>query len=225
MKVKTEKRQELVIGGYTLNEGSNKLFSALLLGIIENGKFRFLTPVGTGFNKQMQQEIIDKLKPYETKTCPFSETPEYNKPSRFRPNPPRATVTWVKPKLVVEISYREMTKDGAVRHPSFKGLRTDKKAADVVREEAIEIKNLLKESPLVKQKHIAAPPKKEKKTLLNPKEETQTRIIGGHELKFTSLSKTYWPAKVSPGKISISKRDMINYYYQVAPYMLPLIEA
>ncbi|MGZ5190627.1 MAG: DNA ligase D, partial [Flavisolibacter sp.] len=221
LKVKTEKRQELVIGGYTLNEGTNKLFSALLLGIIENGKFRFLTPVGTGFNKQMQQEIIDKLKPYETKTCPFSETPEYNKPSRFRPNPPKATVTWVKPKLVAEISYREMTKDGAVRHPSFKGLREDKKATDVVREEAIEIKNLLKESLLVKQKHIAAPPKKERKSLLNPKEETQTRIIGGHELRFTSLSKTYWPAKASPDKTNISKRDMMNYYYQVAPYMLP----
>lgn len=218
LKIKTEKRQELVIGGYTHNEGSSKLFSALLLGIIENGSFEFITPVGTGFNKKMQEAIIEKLRPYETARCPFSSTPEYNKPSRFRPNPPKATVTWVKPELVAEISFREETKGGAIRQPSFKGLREDKKPAEVVRETAINTNELVKEHQLVKQKIITAPPKKERKTLLNPKEETQTRIIGGHELRFTNLSKIFWPEE------GLTKRDMINYYYQVAPYMLPYMK-
>ncbi len=218
LKIKTEKRQELIIGGYTKNEGTNKLFSALLLGIIEKGKFQFLTPVGTGFNKKMQEEIIKKLKPYETDTCPFSTVPEYNKPSRFRPDPPKASVTWVKPKVVAEISYREMTRDGAVRHPSFKGLREDKKPAEVVREVAADTRKLIKENRLVQKKIITAPPKKERATLLNPNEETQTRIIGGHELRFTNLSKIYWP------KERLTKRDMINYYYQVAPYMIPYLK-
>ena len=215
LKIKTEKRQELVIGGYTHNEGSNKLFSALLLGIIEKGSFHFVTPVGTGFNKTMQQEIIDKLRPYETPQCPFSTIPEYNKPSRFRPNPPKATVTWVKPKLVAEISYREETKGGAFRQPSFKGLREDKNPNEVIKEVPINTTKLVKEHKLVKQNIIKAPPKKERKTLLNPREETQTRVIGGHELRFTNLSKIFWP------KEAYTKRDMINYYYQVAPYMLP----
>ena len=215
LKIKTEKRQELVIGGYTHNEGSNKLFSALLLGIIEKGSFHFVTPVGTGFNKIMQQEIIDKLRPYETPQCPFSTIPEYNKPSRFRPNPPKATVTWVKPKLVAEISYREETKGGAFRQPSFKGLREDKNPNEVIKEVPINTTKLVKEHKLVKQNIIKAPPKKERKTLLNPREETQTRVIGGHELRFTNLSKIFWP------KEAYTKRDMINYYYQVAPYMLP----
>ena len=215
LKIKTEKRQELVIGGYTHNEGSNKLFSALLLGIIEKGSFHFVTPVGTGFNKTMQQEIIDKLRPYETTQCPFSTIPEYNKPSRFRPNPPKATVTWVKPKLVAEISYREETKGGAFRQPSFKGLREDKNPNAVIKEVPINTTKLVKEHKLVKQNIIKAPPKKERKTLLNPREETQTRVIGGHELRFTNLSKIFWP------KEAYTKRDMINYYYQVAPYMLP----
>lgn len=218
LKIKTEKRQELVIGGYTHNEGSSKLFSALLLGIIENGSFEFITPVGTGFNKKMQQEIIEKLRPYETGQCPFSSVPEYNKPSRFRPNPPKATVTWVKPKLVAEISYREETKGGAIRQPSFKGLREDKKPTEVLREVAINTNALVREHKLVKQKVITAPPKKERKTLLNPKEETQTRVIGVHELRFTNLSKVFWP------KEGYTKRDMINYYYQVAPYMLPYMK-
>ena len=222
LKIKTEKRQELVIGGYTLNEGTNKLFSALLLGIMENGKFNFVTPVGTGFNKKMQEDILKKLAPFKTDKCPFSSVPDYNKPSRFRPNPPKATVTWVKPKLVAEISYRELTKDGAVRHPSFKGLRPDKKPAEVLREIPAITIEVIEDNKHHKQ-IISTRPGKERKTLLNPKEETQTRIIGGHELRFTSLSKIYWPRQANKN-IAVTKREMINYYYQVAPYMLTYLK-
>ncbi len=218
LKIKTEKRQELIIGGYTINEGTNKLFSALLLGIMEGGKFQFVTPVGTGFNRKMQEEIIKKLQPYETKVCPFATVPEYNKPSRFRPNPPKAEVIWVKPKIVAEISYREMTSGGAIRQPSFKGLREDKKPSEIVREIPVETNELVQDHKLVKEKILSAPPKKERKTLLNPKEESQTRPIGGHDLKFTNLSKIFWP------KEGLTKRDMINYYYQAAPFMLPYMK-
>ncbi|MGZ5287414.1 MAG: DNA ligase D, partial [Flavisolibacter sp.] len=229
LKIKTEKRQEFIIGGYTLNEGSNKLFSALLLGIIEKGEFKFVTPVGTGFNLKMQELILKKLKPLETNKCPFSSVPEYNKPSRFRPNPPKATVTWVKPKIVAEISYREMTKDGAVRHPSFKGLRDDKKPVEVVKEIPASTAEVTSDHKHHK-KIIAAPLKKERKTLLNPKEESQTRPVGGHEIKFTNLSKVFWPAEHAVLKAKsrtgtpITKRDLINYYYQVAPFILPYIK-
>lgn len=216
LKIKTEKRQEFVIGGYTKNENTSKLFSALLVGLYENGKFYFVTPVGTGFNTATQKDILQKLKPFQTKICPFVEEPEYNKPSRFRPNPPKANVTWVKPKFVAEISYREVTKDGAIRHPSFKGLREDKKVSDVVKERPKKTEQVIQSSERVK--GISKPPGKERKTLLNPKEEAQTRNIGGHDLHFTNLSKAFWP------KEKITKRDMINYYYQVAPYMLPFMK-
>lgn len=216
LKVKTEKRQELIIGGYTRNEGSNKLFSALLLGIFNKGKFEFVTPVGTGFNRVNQKMILEKLEPFISKVCPFATVPEYNKPSRFRPNPPKAEVTWVQPKVVAEISYREQTSGGAIRHPSFKGVREDKKAKDVVWETPVSNP----EAPVSKAagKVIKAPKKAERKTLLNPKEETQTREINGHELRFTNLSKLYWPKK------KLTKRDIINYYYQMAPYLLPYMK-
>ncbi|HWJ92143.1 MAG TPA: DNA ligase D [Flavisolibacter sp.] len=218
LKIKTEKRQEFIIGGYTINEGTNKLFSALLLGMMEGGKFEFVTPVGTGFNRKMQEEILKKLEPYETKSCPFAAVPEYNKPSRFRPNPPKADVVWVKPKIVAEISYREMTSSGAIRQPSFKGLREDKRPSEIVREIPVDTNALVHDHKLVNEKVIAAPPKKERKTLLNPKEESQTRPIGGHDLRFTNLSKVFWP------KERLTKRDMINYYYQAAPFMLPYMK-
>jgi bifunctional non-homologous end joining protein LigD len=219
LKIKTEKRQEAVIAGYTRNEGSPKKFSALLLGLYENGEFVFIGPVGTGFSTSLQEELLQKMKLLETTRCPFKIVPDYNKPSRFRPNPPKAEVIWLKPKLVCEISYRELTKDGAIRHPSFKGLREDKNAKDIKRETETPVANVVKEEKVLKEKKLlSAPGKKERKTLLNPKEETQTRNIGGHDLKFTNLSKVFWP------KERVTKRDMLNYYYQAAPVMLPYMK-
>lgn len=217
LKIKTEKAQELVIGGYTINEGTNKLFSALLMGIMEGKQFRFITPVGTGFNRKMQEEIIKKLKPFETPASQFSTPVEYNKPSRFRPHPPKAEVVWVKPKLVAEITYRELTSHGAIRQPAFKGLREDKKPSEVIWEKAA-APTEVKEHKLVKRKVLVAPGKRDRKTLLNPSEETQTRVIGGHEVRFTNLGKVYWP------KEGYTKRDMINYYYAVAPYLLSYLK-
>lgn len=215
LKIKTEKMQELVIGGYTLNEGSGKLFSALLLGIFQGSSFEFVTPVGTGFSRKQQEAILQKLKPLITANSPFATEPEFNKPSRFRPNPPPATVTWVKPQVVAEISYREKTSGGAIRHPSFRGLREDKKAREVVWEELPATPSNFK---AVKQPVLKAPPKAERSTLLNPKEASQTREVSGHELKFTNLNKRYWE------KEKITKRELINYYYQVAPFMLPYLK-
>ena len=219
LKIKTEKRQEAIIGGYTKNEGTNKQFSALLLGLFEGGEFRHIGVVGTGFNSRNQTELLQKLKPLITAECPFNVVPDYNKPSRFRPDPPKATVTWVQPQVVVEISYRELTKDGVLRHPSFKGIREDKNAKDVVLEQPVKAGTLMQEEKLLQDKKIvSAPANKERKTLLNPKDETQVRSINGHELKFNNLSKIYWP------KEKVTKRDMLNYYYQVAPYMLPYMK-
>jgi len=219
LKIKTEKRQEAVIAGYTKNEGTSKKFSALLLGVYEHGEFVFIGPVGTGFSIKLQEELLKKMKPIETTKCPFKVVPDYNKPSRFRPNPPKAEVTWVKPQLVCEISYRELTKDGAIRHPSFKGLRKDKNAKDIKRETETPVSNIIKEEKVLKEKKLlSSPGKKERKTLLNPTEETQTREIGGHELKFTNLSKIFWP------KEKVTKRDMLNYYYQMAPFILPYMK-
>ncbi len=219
LKIKTQNFQEAIIAGYTKNENTSKQFSALLLGWYNNNELQFIGLVGTGFNNKAQAEILNVLKPLTAKASPFKTVPEYNKPSRFRPDPPKAEVTWVKPEIVCEISYREITKDGAIRHPSFKGLRPDKNASDVVKEKPIEIEKIIHDqNKLVKDKIITSPGKKERKTLLNPTEKMQTRSVDGHELKFTNLNKLYWPAD------KVSKRDMVNYYYQAAPFILPYLK-
>jgi len=219
LKIKSNKRHEVVIGGFTQNEGSAKKFSALLVGVFDKGRLDYMGKIGTGFNDKMQKEIMTKMKKLETKKIPFTEKPDVNKPSRFRPNPPKATVTWLKPELVCEVSYTEITSDGVMRHPSFEGLRIDKKAKNVKKEKAISAEKVKGSTAKIKASKYTRPDTdKSRRSLLNPTEETQVKKINGNEIKFTNLSKIFWPAE------KYTKRDMLNYYYQVAPYLLPYLK-
>ncbi|MEP7264752.1 MAG: DNA ligase D [Bacteroidota bacterium] len=217
LKIKANKRQEMVIGGYTKNDDSSKLFSSLLLGVFEKGKLIYTGKVGTGFNDKQQKEMLKEFKSYIIKTSPFTELPDINKPSRFRPDPPHAKAVWLKPQLVCEVSFTEMTSDGVMRHPSFEAMRIDKKAKDVKRESAKNTKEIVVKKKPSSTNILNPPGKKDRKTLLNPTDETQVREINGNEIKFNNLNKIYWP------KEKITKRDMLNYYYQVAPYILPYL--
>jgi bifunctional non-homologous end joining protein LigD len=221
LKIKSNKRQEVVIGGYTNNEGSSKPFSALLVGVYENGELVYTGKIGTGFNQRTQKEMLEQFRPLIRKNSPFTFEPDVNKPSRFRPNPPKAVATWLEPKLVCEVSYAEMTSDGVMRHPSFEGMREDKAAKDVTREVEQPTQELVEQQPEtdpLRKKMTAPKRKKERRTLLNPKDETQVRSIGGHELKFTNLSKEFWP------DVGATKRDLLNYYYQAAEWIVPYLK-
>ena len=225
LKIKVSKRQEVIIAGFTKNEDTRKQFSSLLLGVYENKQLQYVGKVGTGFSDKTQKEMMALFNPLITDKNPFSFLPDVNKPSRFRPNPPKAKATWLKPELVCEVAFAEVTGDGVFRHPSFQGMREDKKAKDVVRETAEHVEEVLEETEGTEEpkqpEHKAAvkPPKsKSRKTLLNPTDETQVRKVCGHDLKFTNLSKVYWPED------KVTKRDMFNFYYQVAEYILPYLK-
>ncbi|NEU10143.1 DNA ligase D [Flavihumibacter sp. R14] len=225
LKIKVSKRQEVIIAGFTKNEDTRKHFSSLLLGVYENKELQYVGKVGTGFSDKTQKEMMALFKPLITDKNPFSFLPDVNKPSRFRPNPPKAKATWLKPELVCEVAFAEVTSDGVFRHPSFQGMREDKKASEVIRETPEEVEEVLEETEETTQpkhsrhKTAVKPPKsKQRKTLLNPTDETQVRKVCGHDLKFTNLSKVYWPED------NVTKRDMFNFYYQVAEYILPYLK-
>jgi bifunctional non-homologous end joining protein LigD len=132
VKVKCTRRQELVVGGYTDPQGGRAGFGALLLGVYDRGKLRYAGRVGTGFDTRTLDEITAKLKRRERAQPAFAD-------------PPRGAmakgVHWVRPDLVAEVDFTEWSADGALRHPSFKGLRVDKKASEVVRERPVAVKN------------------------------------------------------------------------------------
>ncbi|MEO5702074.1 MAG: non-homologous end-joining DNA ligase, partial [Casimicrobiaceae bacterium] len=126
LKVKCTLRQEMVIGGYTDPGGSRNGFGALLMGVHDAaGNLRYCGKVGTGFNEATLQALAPRLASKEQGSAPFV-------------NPPRGYEAkgahWVKPELVAEVAFTEWTRDGTARHPSFQGLREDKRPGDVVRE-------------------------------------------------------------------------------------------
>ncbi len=99
LKIKANKRQEVVIGGYTINVDTSKPFSALLVGVFEKGKFIYTGKIGTGFNIKTQKEMMEQFKPLLIDKPAFTEEPDVNKPSRFRPNPPKAKALLVKTEI------------------------------------------------------------------------------------------------------------------------------
>jgi bifunctional non-homologous end joining protein LigD len=227
VKIKVNKRQEVIIAGFTQPRNSRKFFGSLLLGLYDGNELVYVGHTGSGFNTKSLENIYNKLQPLVTKECPFQKCPKGNMP-----------VTWVKPKLVCEIKFAEWTKDRIARQPIFMGLRVDKKAKDVTFEKSVNI-NMMKKAATEKKtapkKSSKTPAKKsstaktagaKKKSVkataktsnhqINPDEGVNQQIVlDGHELKLTNLNKLYWK------KEKFSKGDMINYYLQVAPYILP----
>ena len=216
LKMKSNLRHEVVIGGYTRNEGTSNQFSSLLVGVYTRGKLHYTGKIGTGFSVKLQKELMQRFKSLIRKTNPFSEDVDVNKPSRFQRTPLNAAVTWLKPELVCEVSYAETTPDGVMRHPSFEGMREDKKATDVHQEKAESVKKIAK--PKIVKEKIMPSSDTSRKSLLNPTDETQVKKINGNEIKFSNLDKLFW------AKEKIEKRDLLNYYYQVAPFILPYIK-
>ncbi|MBC8984834.1 DNA ligase D [Pedobacter sp. N36a] len=232
LKIKANHRQEVVIGGYTRNEDTPKPFSSLLVGVFKKGKLNYIGKIGTGFSVKIQQEMLAQFEPLVVEKSPFATKPDVNKTSPFRYDSLNATATWLKPELICEVSFAEMTAAGLMRHPSFEGMRSDKDPKEIFLEEIIDTDKVIHENTMeAAKKNIGKKTSKEKsengskgsrkgagKTiLLDPEEETQVKKINGHSLKFTNLSKVYWPVE------KVTKRDMINYYHQIAPFILPYL--
>jgi bifunctional non-homologous end joining protein LigD len=138
IKLKTHREQEFVIGGYSDPTGGRQHFGALLLGYYESRKLRFCGKVGTGFNDSTLGSLRTKFRDLESAECPFANLPE-SRSGRFGSGMTRAEMRrchWLKPELVCQVRFSEWTDDYRLRQPVYLGLREDKDASDVVREEA-----------------------------------------------------------------------------------------
>ena len=113
LKVKVRKESEFVIGGYTAPMGGRQHLGALLVGLYDGPKLRYVGKVGTGFTQNTLEMLSQKLERLRTKKSPFEP-------------PPLRDATWVRPRLVAQLVYAEWTADGKLRQPAFLGLRTDK---------------------------------------------------------------------------------------------------
>lgn len=139
LKIKTELRQEVVIGGFTEPRASRKYFGSLLVGVYQDGEFVYTGHSGGGIADNQRKELHEKLLKLERASSPFITEPK-----------PNAPVHWVQPKLICEMSFGEWTSEGLMRQPKFIGMRADKKPADVHREKIKHLDQTKKEMPMSK---------------------------------------------------------------------------
>ena len=205
MKLKLQKNDEFVIGGWTAPQGTRAHFGALILGARNDaGTLDYCGDVGTGFSGAELDRLMGLLTRIETPTCPFAIKPRV-----------KATARWVRPVLVAQVRYAEITDEGRLRHPSYLGLRDDKPAKAVmvpgvpgvpqVPSERVTAKDV---ASLIDQLNTFEKARKNGKLLLPD----------GDTLEVTNLHKIFWPQ----GKHT--KGDLIRHYVRVAPYILPVID-
>jgi bifunctional non-homologous end joining protein LigD len=123
LKIKTSKRQEVVIAGFTAPRKTRPFFGALTLALRVGNGWRYIGHVGTGFSHDTLKELHGELIKLKTEKSPFDKKVK-----------DESMTTWVKPQLVAEVKFTEWTSSGEMRHPVYLGLRTDKQAKDVVHE-------------------------------------------------------------------------------------------
>jgi bifunctional non-homologous end joining protein LigD len=123
LKIKTAKRQEVVIAGFTAPRRTRPFFGALVLAVREDTTWRYIGHVGTGFSHRVLEDLYAKLVKLTVSRSPF--------PARVKDE---AVTTWIRPSLVAEVKFAEWTSKGELRQPVYLGLRSDKRAKDVVRE-------------------------------------------------------------------------------------------
>ncbi|HEY1870877.1 MAG TPA: DNA ligase D, partial [Chitinophagaceae bacterium] len=223
LKMKTASRQEAVICGFTMPRASRQHFGSLILGLYKDNKLVYAGHTGTGFTEKTLKETWDKLKPLVTDRCPFDKKPKTNMPA-----------TWVIPQLICEVKFQEWTEENIMRVPVFMGLRSDKKPKEVKKEKEMptekiknaevkkqknkEDKDLVKKNE--KKKSTSSLSKKIKTTgeWLSKDEENIPVKLNGHDIKLTNLDKLYWK------KEKYTKRDLLNYYHDIVPFMLPYMK-
>jgi bifunctional non-homologous end joining protein LigD len=123
LKVKVRKEDEFVIGGFSEPTGTRHFFGALLLGVYSGGRLKYAGKVGTGFDEEALRALHKKFERLRRANSPFTGKVKERR------------ATFVTPKLVAQIGYTEWTTDGKLRHPVFLGLRDDKDAKEVTRQE------------------------------------------------------------------------------------------
>ena len=180
LKIKCTKRQEFVIGGWRPSE-TGRGMASLLLGTYEKGRFVYRGRVGTGFNDAMRAKILKQMRAMRIAKPAFAAVPRDI----------ARKAHWVRPELVAEIEYAEVTPDGSLRHASFQGMRADKKASQVVLEMPIE----------------------EAGTALDPA--VGTEVAGALGVKLSHPDKVMYP------DTEITKAHLVAYYAAVAGKMLP----
>jgi bifunctional non-homologous end joining protein LigD len=221
LKIKCSRQQEFVIGGFTWPSKGGDGLGALLLGYYDDGgKLHYAGRVGTGFTQASQRLLRKKLDALETKTMPFAQIDTAS----------RRGAHWVEPKLVAEVAFSTWTADGIVRQASFKGLREDKPAKEVRREEPLSLDEAQSAAQRDGQQDVqqdsnqngahAPHSKAAKKSAAGRHVRPQKATL---EISLPPSLRLSHADKVLDQESGLTKQTLAEYYTVIAPHMLPFI--
>ena len=218
LKLKLTKQDEFVICGWTDPGGTRMHFGSLILGAQGPAGLQYVGEVGTGFKGSELERLMAMLKRIESPASPFDPPPKLLS-AKGRPH-------WVKPLLVAQIRYTEITDDGRLRHPAYLGLRDDKLPHEVKVPIVPVVPKGSKGSVRTSSKGAG-----EKVTqaeidslvdqlnfLEKARKNGRLKLPNGDDLEVTNLHKIFWPA------IKKTKGDLIRHYVRMAPYILPVVD-
>jgi bifunctional non-homologous end joining protein LigD len=229
-KLKVVHEQEFVVGGWTDPRHTRQYFGALLLGVHDDksGALIYTGHTGTGFDQAELERLWKLLKPREIAKSPFSSPVKTNEPAH-----------WVRPDLVVQVRFTEWTADGKLRHPVYLGLRDDKRPEEVRRETSSPSEprrggtEVTEPLPAKRtNKKPARPPRASRsktsanalssvidqlRTLEDARRDGTIELPDGLRLGVTNLAKVFWP------KDKLTKGDLLRYYAEVSPLILPAV--
>jgi bifunctional non-homologous end joining protein LigD len=222
LKIKSVQEQEFVIGGYTEGEGArSKTFGGLLIGYYEGDALRFASSVGSGLSDALLDTIQKRLTRIEIDESPFADPPA-TIGGRWRGGR-AARCRWVKPELVAEVRFSAWTRDGGLRAPVFRGLRTDVDPRSVRREESASLGQV---DVSADEPDAAAPGSSVERAVASIVQQLESTAkanfildCDGVPIRLTNLDKIFWPAtKDRPAR---TKRELVRYYARVARFLLP----
>jgi bifunctional non-homologous end joining protein LigD len=211
IKHKLNKQDEFVVVGWTDPGGTREHFGSLVLGAHDNGSLRYAGEVGTGFKASELERVMQMLRRLETPTCPLNPKPKILSA--------KGTPHWVRPQLVAQVRYSEITDDGRLRHPAYLGLRDDKLPTEVrlPKAERPPVAKAAIKSSLPSRKDIDAIVE-QLDFLEKARKNGRITLPDGDTLEVTNLQKIFWP------KIKKTKGDLIRFYTWISPYILPVID-
>lgn len=211
LKIKITQQEEAIICGITEPQGGRKHFGALLLGVYNGKKLEYIGNCGTGFDFDTLKELYSKFEPLFINKSPFDERITH-----------RTKIQWMKPKLVCQVKFTEWTSEGSLRHPVYLGLRKDKKAADVKKQEPKPKVKAVTKKAAAKPSKKAASDKIKAVQVDDEYDAANTSNyevkVGKQTLKLTNQNKVYFP------KDGITKRDIVQYYDEVSSIILPYMK-
>jgi bifunctional non-homologous end joining protein LigD len=201
VKIKAQRTLDCVIGGWTAGQGGRaNTLGALLIGVYRDGKLQPVGHVGSGFDERTLKDLLATLEKHESPTSPFATMPRVNQPAR-----------WCMPELVCEVEYTEITRDGTLRHPVYRGLRPDVDPKECTGEERTESAKRAQEA--AKKAAASAPAASGDGSA--PDRVPAVLDVDGHRIRLTNLEKVLWPED------GYTKADLIRYYAEVSPYLVP----